>query len=312
MLSLRQAEVLRAVMVTGSIVGAARMLNVSAPGISRMIRHIEEAHGVRLFLRSGRGLSATADARALFDNLEVIHNRLERINRHLAESRNDGVGDYAVGCSPGLSHALIPAAMADLRRRYPALNLTLDVLHVDELVPAILTRRVNMALAIYPVDDKRVVCSRLAEAGLVCLVPASSRLASKTMVTPSDLEGEPLIGFERSVFQNRLVGGVFQAAKIAPDFSIRVRLMSSAIPLVQEGLGCAILDAFTVGRMAPERTCAVPFASDVRIPLMAIRDAHDDLDPTSRRFQDCVVTAALASGALVRAEARSAAHRSRQ
>ena len=38
MITLRQIEVIRAVMVTGTIVGAARLLNVSAPGISRQGR----------------------------------------------------------------------------------------------------------------------------------------------------------------------------------------------------------------------------------------------------------------------------------
>ena len=38
MMTLRQVEVIRAVMVTGTIGGAARLLNVSAPGISRLAR----------------------------------------------------------------------------------------------------------------------------------------------------------------------------------------------------------------------------------------------------------------------------------
>ena len=35
MMTLRQVEVIRAVMVTGTIGGAAKLLNVSAPGITR-------------------------------------------------------------------------------------------------------------------------------------------------------------------------------------------------------------------------------------------------------------------------------------
>lgn len=55
MLTLRQIEVIRAIMVTGSIAGAARLLNVAAPGISRLMKYSEDSPGVRLCdRRSGR------------------------------------------------------------------------------------------------------------------------------------------------------------------------------------------------------------------------------------------------------------------
>ncbi len=41
MLTLRQIEVIRAIVVTGSVGGAARLLNVSSPGISRVMKHAE-------------------------------------------------------------------------------------------------------------------------------------------------------------------------------------------------------------------------------------------------------------------------------
>ena len=41
MMTLRQVEVIRAVMVTGTIGGAAKLLNVSAPGISRLVKYTE-------------------------------------------------------------------------------------------------------------------------------------------------------------------------------------------------------------------------------------------------------------------------------
>ena len=51
MMTLRQVEVIRAVMVTGTIGGAARLLNVSAPGISRLVKYTEKSLGVRFFQR---------------------------------------------------------------------------------------------------------------------------------------------------------------------------------------------------------------------------------------------------------------------
>jgi len=274
-LSLRQAEVLRAVMVTGSIAGAARMLNIAAPGISRMVKHIEASNRVTLFTRSARGFVPTGEARAIFEDLEQIHYRLERINQHLGDARADGVADLAIGCSPGLGLSLIPAALADIRGRHPGLGLSLDVLHVEEVVPALLMRRVNLAVTIYAIEDRRVELTRIAEAGLTCLVPAGTPLAARERLSPADLDGEPLIGFERTVFQHRLLGDIFRRAGVTPTPAARVRLMSSAVALVQRGLGIAVLDAFTVGDTPPAGTVAIPLDTATRIPLFAIRDANE-------------------------------------
>ena len=48
MMTLRQVEVIRAVMVTGTIGGAAKLLNVSAPGISRLVKYTERSLGILL------------------------------------------------------------------------------------------------------------------------------------------------------------------------------------------------------------------------------------------------------------------------
>ena len=55
MLTLRQIEVIRAIMITGTVAGAARLLNVSAPGLSRLMKYTESSLGIRLFdRRNGR------------------------------------------------------------------------------------------------------------------------------------------------------------------------------------------------------------------------------------------------------------------
>ena len=50
-LNLRQIEVFRAIMLTGSISGAAKLLNVSQPAVSRLIAYTESRVGLMLFER---------------------------------------------------------------------------------------------------------------------------------------------------------------------------------------------------------------------------------------------------------------------
>ena len=61
-LNQRQVEAFRAVMVTGGITSAAQLMNVTQPAVSRLIRDLQVAVGLRLFERVGTRLLPTSEA----------------------------------------------------------------------------------------------------------------------------------------------------------------------------------------------------------------------------------------------------------
>ena len=73
MLTLRQIEVIRAIMVAGTVNGAAEMLNVSAPGISRVMKHAESVLGIRLFSRRHGRFTPTPEARNIFGQINEVY-----------------------------------------------------------------------------------------------------------------------------------------------------------------------------------------------------------------------------------------------
>ena len=83
-LTLRQIEVIRAVMMTGTISGAAALLNVSAPGISRLLKYTEETIGIRLFERKAGLFVPAVEASPVFDQLRQVHHSVENLNSALA------------------------------------------------------------------------------------------------------------------------------------------------------------------------------------------------------------------------------------
>ena len=79
-LTLRQIEVIRAVMLTGTISGAAGLLNVSAPGISRLVKHAEETLGIRLFERKAGVFIPSVEASRVFDQVREVYRQVESLN----------------------------------------------------------------------------------------------------------------------------------------------------------------------------------------------------------------------------------------
>ena len=91
-LNLRQIEMFRAIMITGSVSGAARMLSVSQPAISRLLAYTEDRLKMRLFERVKGRVQPTPEARRLFAEVEDVHRGVLRINDLAQELQRRGTG----------------------------------------------------------------------------------------------------------------------------------------------------------------------------------------------------------------------------
>ena len=69
-MNFRQLKAFDTVMRLGSITGAAKALHVSQPSVTRLVHELETHLGFALFLRRGRGIAATVEARRFHQAVE--------------------------------------------------------------------------------------------------------------------------------------------------------------------------------------------------------------------------------------------------
>ena len=97
----------RSVMLAGTVVGAARLMNVTQPGVSRSIGLLELRIGYKLFERHGRRLVPTAEAEALYREIEPLYGSLESLDDSLIEAAYDlGGNGWTVLRTVVIPHAL--------------------------------------------------------------------------------------------------------------------------------------------------------------------------------------------------------------
>ena len=120
MLTLRQIEVIRAVMVTGTVSGAARLLNVSAPGISRVMKHAESLLGLNLFSRRQGRYVPTPEAKDIFGQINAVYEKVEDLQFVIAkiESGTDAV--LKIGSVPSIATVMVPRAIGKLPHAFPS------------------------------------------------------------------------------------------------------------------------------------------------------------------------------------------------
>jgi len=239
----RQLEVFTAVMRAGTVTGAARMLNISQPALSQILRHAEDEFGFALFDREKGRLRPTPEALELYPEAERLFAGLEGLRRKTADLRLGRAGLVRVAAStpPGL--AILPHAMADYRARHPDIALRSHVAPLAAMISMLRAGDVALALAL---DDRLppdIQVDPLGEVAFRCLLPEDHPLTEREALSFSDLAGEMLISYGEANRPHEELTLAARAQGVAFHPGIEVGTSISAVGFVQAGLGVAVVDA---------------------------------------------------------------------
>ncbi|MBS0532848.1 MAG: LysR family transcriptional regulator [Proteobacteria bacterium] len=246
MLTLRQIEVIRAIMVTGTVGGAARLLNVSSPGISRVMKHAETSVGVKLFDRQGGRYAPTNEAHAIFDQINGVYDKIEDLQFVISRIKRGADSELKVASVPSIANVMVPRALANVRKAFPNLLIDCDILKIEDAVDYLLLGKGELVALSSKIEHPMLTCAPLARGRLKCIVPVDHALASRTRVRTDEIVGYPLIGVDPNDPYGRIMADLFASHSLDYDVTIRARFGSTVCALVTQGLGIAIVDEFTL------------------------------------------------------------------
>ncbi|MDC8758118.1 LysR family transcriptional regulator [Janthinobacterium fluminis] len=109
---------------TRSFVAAGRLLGVSASAVGKSIARLEERLGVRLFHRSTRSITLTAEGTVFLERCRRILGEIEAAELELSNSKARPGGKLRV--SLPLVGSLLNPVLAGFARQYPQVELDLD------------------------------------------------------------------------------------------------------------------------------------------------------------------------------------------
>lgn len=272
-MNLRQIEVFRAVMLAGSVTGAARMLHVAQPGISRMLAHIELQLGVRLFERTRGKLTPTPEAQALHAEVEQVYRGVQRID-DCARNLKSGAGlSLRVLASPGVALEVVPQAVAELAGQFPAARIYMEVQLVREMVGQLTRQEADVAISTLPMEQSLLHAQAVGEWSLACVFPAGHAFEARRTVSLRDVLAEPLIAFSADTPQGRLIDDWCRANDMQAKARLEVRAGQVACALAACGAGVAIVDNLTARAWRSEKLGFRPLSRGPSFEVFAVRNA---------------------------------------
>ena len=278
-MNIRQLEAFRAVMISGSTVGAAKLLRMSQPGVSRLLGQLEASLALTLFDRSTGRLLPTVEANLLHSEVERTFTSVERIRELARDIQAAGMGELSIATLPMLALGFLPDAVAEFNLTHPRTRISLNVRlspHVAEMVAA---QQVDFGFAEYPYEASDfgrpgVEVDEFCAARLVLAVPEGHRLAGAALARPEDIEGERYISLNRSTVTRLVVDRLFERARVERQMILDSQISAVVASFVARGLGVGLVDPFTAADFAGRGVVAVPFEPAIAMRIGLLQPTH--------------------------------------
>ena len=120
-------RVFLAVLRSGSLRGAARMLQVNHATVNRRLRALEAGFGSKLFDRTGHGFVPTQAGEDLLLSAERIEDELFKAERDIAGRDANLSGEVKVSLPYAIMRGFLAADLCSFSRLYPGIDLDLDL-----------------------------------------------------------------------------------------------------------------------------------------------------------------------------------------
>ncbi|HWL55424.1 MAG TPA: LysR family transcriptional regulator [Paracoccus sp. (in: a-proteobacteria)] len=248
-LTIRQVEVIRAVMMAGTIQGAAALLNVSAPGVSRLVKYSEDSLGIRLFDRKGGLFVPSVEAASIFEMIHQVHRQMDNLNVAVNALRKGEDVRLSFASAPSIAQFIAARAIRTVRTRFPELYIDLNILKIEETVDYLLLDRGEFVVMSSAVANPALSSEPLATGRLMVIVPDGHRLAAQEAISVHDLADEDMIGVDPDDPYGAVLARPFSDAGVAPRYVMRGRFAQTVVSLVRHGLGVALIDEFSVAEV---------------------------------------------------------------
>ncbi len=221
----------------------AKALFTSQPGISKAILELEEELGVDIFARHGKRLKrVTEPGQQVLRSIEIVMREVANLKRIGEEYSKQDAGTLSIATTHTQARYFLPAPVAELRRRYPKVQVVLHQGMPEQVARMLLDDVAEIGLATEALgahaDLITLPCYEWQHA---MVVPTAHPLAAVERPTLEQLAAHALVMYQPTMTGRTRIDQAFERARLKPMVALEAIDSDVIKTYVRLGLGVGIV-----------------------------------------------------------------------
>ncbi len=267
---IEQLRYLVEVAKAGSISLAAERIYISQPTISEAIQDLEEELGIKLFVRTYRGVSLTESGKIAFDKAQEILVRINDLQTGFESPSDTLAGNITISASRSISNAVLPHVLTIFYKKYPNVNVSILESDLTEIHDNLEKGKTMIGLFAM-VNDGSLNLKAFPDSNvffhdrLYAIVGNPSPLSTKKNVSLLDLIKYPMIFYSIPNTMEKLLNDLGKPKQIIKCYNFNI-----SKNMVLEGLASAIVskitsDTFLLKEIEAKKVIMIPIENEITI-----------------------------------------------
>ncbi|QEI07173.1 LysR family transcriptional regulator [Pigmentiphaga aceris] len=265
-ITLRHLEAFRAIMVRRTVTGAAEMLDVTQPVVTRLIAEFEERIAIPLFERTKGRLVPTPEATLLFEDVHQSLMGIERIASASTNIKSLRLPRLEIAAAPSMALSFLPRAIASYTTEHPDTLVALHTHSTSTVIDMVQGGRCDLGFAMRNTRNGRYGNSELLlSAKMVGIVPVHHRLATREVLHPEDFDGERFVSLAPLMESRTRIDALMLARGVQRRTNVETQLSSAVVKLVEAGAGIGLVEPLTASAYTGNALKFIPFEPEVTV-----------------------------------------------
>lgn len=264
----------------GSITRAAERMAISQPAVSQSMKMLEKSLGVKLFVRSARGIRLTVEGDTLFSYVKRAYEELEKGEFVLEKLQNLETGEIRIGASDMTLQFYLLPFLDEFHQQHPEIKVHVTNGPTPETLSFLKDGKIDFAVVTTPFRQEGNLSVHMVREIEDVFVAGHRYTHLKNHMTDlEELKNYPLISLEKNTSTRKYMDGLLREnqLELKPEFELATSDMIVQFALRNLGIGCVVKDfakpylesgklfALRFNKMIPKRHICV--VTDNQLPL---------------------------------------------
>lgn len=273
----------------GSITKTADEMGYTQSGVTQMINSLESELGLKLLVRTNKGVALTSIGNTLLPYMREEHRWEAMIRQESDRMQGKETGTVMAGCLSSVSAAWMPAILEAFAKQHPDIKVHMLENETPELLNMLNDCRIDIAITDLPTKSREYEMRELVRDEIMAVVPQNHQLSSRKRVSLDELRKFPFVSYATGDTDSTNIGW----PDIATGHKIKWNVMYSckddmtAINMVEHNLGVTLAGSLMLSNY-PVKTANIPLDPPLFRPLGITLRSKENLLPAVKSFIDCV------------------------